>query len=301
MAIFFVLARSVSSRAFKHAPVPRSLRTLEMSHSSTPFLFFSVCFLILVLTFPALAVSDTKEAAAIEGMFLSLKGKELEEQRRILRQITLFSTTKEIREEVAIPKMAEILLDPKASEVLRREAAKSILTMAGEKRLARPFVPLLQKNKITIEEAIEAIWLTGEPMFLSALVSLVMAKDVDPTLQRRSMNTALSLWDINVCDLRFEPLAKPAKPRVPINPALAPLKESTPKQTPSYPGKRTLWSLAKERSNANQLKALLVLGCLGEERAIKILVEKKYRGANRKTRNLINELSHRSSNDKTSK
>ena len=179
----------------------------------------------------------------------------------VIRRITLYKTAPEVRRTVSLPGLAEILLNPENSERIRRAAAKAIFTISGEKKMARAFVPLLEQNEITLEATLEAIWYAIDPVFVSGLVNLSLSSHIDEALRRTALLTTLALWQANDCQLELNKALSLA--------TIGPPSSDSADATKVY---QALWAIYRQQKpkleSIQQIKALLLLGCFGDERAV---------------------------------
>ncbi len=213
----------------------------------------------------------------VRGLFRSLAGKSDNQKRQIIREITLYQTNEQVRRQEVLPGLARIFLGPQESRDLRREAAKALLTVGGEREFARPILPLLMEDRLSVGAALEAIWQIGDAIFLLPVVQTAREPTITRELRRQALLTMLSLWPTSECDAATALLAKPPTPenQPPENPALDPLVKRDAKRIPDNPALEGLREIARGEITSLdftvRLKALLVLGCLKQSGVLPLL------------------------------
>ena len=213
---------------------------------NTRGLKFAGVFLFFLSTLCLGSEKTLDDGAFIQAMLLSLPGKEIAEQKAILRRVTLFPTSIAVRNEVTIPGLATIMLDADESEELRREAIKAVVNLYGKDRIAVTFVPLLKHEAITLIDTVEAIEKSHAPIFTANLFTAATLPQSPKDLVEPALIAGLKLWECHQCETYFAPLAGSTA------------NDSAQAQLSSIAHAKS----AKAVNSEIQIRAYLVLGCL---------------------------------------
>jgi hypothetical protein len=250
----------------------------------------TICLLLLAVVFAGLLPKNValaknkisendRDAAAVEGLFRSMRGRGEEGKREIIRRIVLFPGSKITQQEVILPNLLAIMLQAKEAEGVRREAIKGLITIINEKRIDQPFVLLLKKNLIRVDDTIEAMKQTGESRFATALMYLFLRLDEEKSLREMAVLGFLSLWEAEGCNADWFNDFQQAFDTLPPaahNPAFEPLKKlrSDEKSSTQLILEKIIEKSPSEITTDQQLKGQLLLGCAGKKEVMPLLLSR---------------------------
>lgn len=137
------------------------------------------------------AKAEKRDERVLQGLFRSIEGKAIRDQRRILRDIVLMNDSRSLKY------FAAIMLNPDRPEPVRREAAKAIVHQrSSNEGLKR----LLQMSPISMEATLEAVELSPADYFRVPLLRLMVHPKSDRKRRRLAMLLVLRQWDPELCD-----------------------------------------------------------------------------------------------------